>query len=191
LGLPADAWVPARDADGTDRDGAQVAELIRLNLSGWPTGTRAIVRRERPHPGAQLTFTDVDGHRFQSFITDQDDTDLAALELRQRGHARVEDRIRAAKATGLRNLPFGSYTANEAWLQLILMAMDLTAWTQHLCLDGLLATAEPKKLRYRLFHTAARLATTGRITTVRLERNWPWAAALAAAFKRLRAALPA
>ena len=191
LALAAEAWVPARDADGQDRDGAQVAELVGLNLTSWPAGTRAIVRRERPHPGAQLTFTDVDGHRFQSFITDQDDTDLAALEPRQRGHARVEDRIRAARATGLRNLPFGGYTANEAWLQLVLMAMDLTAWTQHLCLEGSLAVAEPKKLRYRLFHTAARLATTGRITTVRLDRNWPWAAALAAAFKRLRAALPA
>ena len=191
LELAAEAWVPARDADGQDRDGAQVAELIGLNLASWPVGTRTIVRRERPHPGAQLTFTDVDGHRFQSFITDQDDTDLAGLELCQRGHARVEDRIRAAKATGLRNLPFGGYTANEAWLQLVLIAMDLTAWTQHLCLEGTLAVAEPKKLRYRLFHTAARLATTGRVTTVRLDRNWPWAAALAAAFKRLRAALPA
>ena len=175
LALAAEAWVPARDADGQDRDGAQVAELVGLNLAGWPAGTRAIVRRERPHPGAQLTFTDVDGHRFQSFITDQDDTDLAGLELCQRGHARVEDRIRAAKATGLRNLPFGGYTANEAWLQLVLIAMDLTAWTQHLCLEGPLAVAEPKKLRYRLFHTAARLATTGRVTTVRLDRNWPWA----------------
>ena len=191
LALAADAWVPARDADGHDRDGAQVAELVDLNLDTWPAGTRAIVRRERPHPGAQLTFTDVDGHRFQCFITDQDGTDLAGLELCQRGHARVEDRIRAAKATGLRNLPFGGYTANEAWLQLVLMAMDLTAWTQHLCLEGALAVAEPKKLRYRLFHTAARLATTGRVTTLRLDRNWPWAAALAAAFKRLRAALPA
>jgi len=191
LGLAAEAWVPARDTEGNDRDGAGVAELTGLNLDSWPVGTRAIVRRERPHPGAQLTFSDVDGHRFQVFITDQDDTDLAALELRHRGHARVEDRIRAAKATGLRNLPFGGYTANEAWLQLVLIAMDLTAWTQHLCLDGALAAAEPKKLRYRLFHTAARVATTGRATTVRLDRNWPWAAALAAAFKRLRTALPA
>lgn len=191
LALPAEAWVPARDADGNPREGAQVAEVAGLDLSTWPPGTRAIARRERPHPGAQLTFSDADGHRFQVFITDQDDTDVAVLELRHRGHARVEDRIRSAKATGLRNLPFRAYTANEAWLQLILIALDLTAWTQHLCLDGPLATAEPKKLRYRLFHTAARIATTGRITTVRLDRNWPWAAALAAAFKQLRAALPA
>ena len=191
LALPSEAWVPARDADGNVREGAEVAELVGFNLDSWPPRTRAIVRRERPHPGAQLTFTDIDGHRFQAFITDQDDTDVAALELRHRGHARVEDRIRAAKATGMRNLPFGGYVANEAWLQLILIAMDLTAWTQSLCLDGALAAAEPKKLRYRLWHTAARIVTSGRTTTVRLDRNWPWAAALAAAFKRLRAALPA
>ncbi len=183
--------MPARDADGNDRDGAEVAELVGFNLDTWPPGTRAIVRRERPHPGAQLTFSDIDGHRFQTFITDQDDTDLAALELRHRGHARVEDKIRAAKATGLRNLPFGGYVANEAWLQLILIALDLTAWTQRLCLDGTMVAAEPKKLRYRLWHTAARIVTSGRTTTVRLDRNWPWAAALAAAFKRLRAVLPA
>jgi hypothetical protein len=98
LALPADAWVAAIDADG-DRDGAQVAELATLDLeaAGWPAGTRAICRRERPHPGAQLTFSDADGWRFQAFITDQPDPDLARLEFRHRQHARVEDRIRAAK----------------------------------------------------------------------------------------------
>jgi hypothetical protein len=69
LDLPETAWSPAIDADGGDRDGAQVAELATLDLAagGWPTGTRAIGRRERPHPGAQLTFTDADGWRFQAF----------------------------------------------------------------------------------------------------------------------------
>src|SRR5829696_3631588 len=125
LALPADAWVAAIDADGTDRDGAQVAELATLDLAagGWPAGTRAICRRERPHPGAQLTFTDADGWRFQVFITDQPDPDIARLELRHRQHARVEDRIRAAKATGLRNLPFDRWRRNAVWLQLILLAL--------------------------------------------------------------------
>jgi hypothetical protein len=83
--LPADAWVAAIAADG-DRDGAQVAELATLDLeaSAWPAGTRAICRRERPHPGAQLTFTDADGWRFQVFITDRPDPDLARLELGHR-----------------------------------------------------------------------------------------------------------
>jgi hypothetical protein len=95
LALPADGWVAAIDTDDTDRDGAQIAELATLNLeaAGWPAGTRAICRRERPHPGAQLTFTDADGWRFQVFITDQPGPDLARLELRHRQHARVEDRI--------------------------------------------------------------------------------------------------
>jgi hypothetical protein len=145
LALPADGWVAAIDADDTDRDGAQVAELATLDLqaSGWPPGTRAICRRERPHPGAQLTFTDADGWRFQVFITDQPDCDLARLELRHRHHARVEDRIRGAKATGARNLPFDRWRRNAVWLQLVLLALDLVGWAHALLLEGELAVAEP------------------------------------------------
>jgi Transposase DDE domain group 1 len=135
LALPADAWVAASDAGGGDRDGAQVAELATLDLeaAGWPVGTRAICRRERPHPGAQLTFTDADGWRFQVFITDQPDPDIARLELRHRQHARVEDRIRAAKATGARNLPFDRWRRNAVWLQLVLLAQDLLCWRKPCC----------------------------------------------------------
>jgi len=164
LDLPETAWSPAIDADGGDRDGAQVAELATLDLAagGWPAGTRAICRRERPHPGAQLTFTDADGWRFQVFITDQPDGDLAGLELRHRQHARVEDRIRAAKATGLRNLPFDRWRRNAVWLQLVLLALDLVVWTQALLLDGHLAVAEPKTLRYRLWHVAGQISRHAR-----------------------------
>ena len=187
LDLPETAWSPAIDADGGDRDGAQVAELATLDLAagGWPAGTRAICRRERPHPGAQLTFTDADGWRFQVFITDQPDGDLAGLELRHRQHARVEDRIRAAKATGLRNLPFDRWRRNAVWLQLILLALDLVAWTQALLLDGHLAVAEPKPLRYRLWHVAGRISRHARRLRLRLQRSWPWAADLVRAFTRL------
>ena len=189
LTLPADAWLPAIDADGGDRDGAQVAELASLDLpaAGWPAGTRAICRRERPHPGAQLTFTDADGWRFQVFITDQPDPDLASLELRHRQHARVEDRIRAAKATGARNLPFDLWRRNAVWLQLVLLALDLVGWAQALLLDGALAIAEPKSLRYRLWHTAGRISRHARRLRLRLQRTWPWAAALVRAFSRLNA----
>jgi len=101
------AWAQAVAQDGSEREGAQVCELSgALALPRWPTGTRLICRRERPHPGAQLSFTDHDGHRFQCFITDQEDSDIAALEARHRQHARVEDRIRCARDTGLQNLPF-------------------------------------------------------------------------------------
>jgi hypothetical protein len=160
LAVPDAAWMPATDADGQPRSGAEVAELHALDLAGWPPGTRAVCRREDPHPGAQLSFTDADGHRFQVFITDQPDPDLARLELRHRRRARVEDRIRGAKATGLRNLPFDRWRRNAVWLELVLMAQDLTCWAQTLLLSGELRVAEPKTLRYRLWHTAARVSAT-------------------------------
>jgi hypothetical protein len=187
LAVPDAAWVPAVDADGQPRSGAEVAELHALDLAGWPAGTRAVCRREDPHPGAQLSFTDADGHRFQVFITDQDDPDVAALELRHRRRARIEDRIRGGKATGLRNLPFDLWRRNEVWLELVLAAQDLTGWAQMLLLDGELRLAEPKALRYRLWHVAARIVRHARRLIVRLQRTWPWATALAAAFTRLRA----
>jgi hypothetical protein len=186
LTVPTTAWQPAVDGDGQTRPGAEVAELHALDLAGWPEGTRAICRREDPHPGAQLSFTDADGHRFQVFITDQPDPDVATLELRHRRRARIEDRIRCGKATGLRNLPFDLWRRNQVWLELVLAAQDLTCWTQALLLDGDLKVAEPKTLRYRLLHVAARVVRHARRVIVRLQRSWPWAAALAAAFARLR-----
>ncbi|MGH2687963.1 MAG: IS1380 family transposase [Actinomycetota bacterium] len=188
LRLPTSAWTPAIDQACELREGAECAEVTHLlDLSSWPVGTRAICRREDPHPGAHLTFTDQGGHRFQVFITDSDDPDLAYLEARHRGHARVEDRIRCAKDTGLANLPFGAFAANRAWLTLVLMAQDLVAWVQRLCLDGELAKAEPKRLRYALWHVAGRIVRTGRRTVLRLARGWPWATEVVRALDRLRA----
>jgi Transposase DDE domain group 1 len=112
---PEHAWTPAVEPDGRARDGAEACELTGwIDLHTWPAGTRAICRREDAHPGAQLRFTDHDGHRFQVFLTDQADPDLARLELRHRQRARVEDRIRAAKATGLANLPFHRWRRNPS-----------------------------------------------------------------------------
>jgi hypothetical protein len=191
LALPEPAWTAAQDADGQPRDNGQVAELSdRLDLSAWPAGARVIVRRERPHPGAQLSFTDHDGHRFQAILTDQPGPDIAALERRHRARARIEDRIRAAKDCGLTNLPFRDFDANAVWLELALTAQDILFYTQTLCLTGELARCEPKRLRYRLPHTAGRLAFHARQAILRLPRSWPWAGELAAAFARL-AALPA
>jgi Transposase DDE domain group 1 len=158
-----------------------------LDLHTWPAGTRAICRREDAHSGAQLRFTDHDGHRFQVFLTDQPDPDQAALELRHRQRARVEDRIRATKATGLCNLPFDHWGRNAVWLELVLAAQDLLCWTQSLLLDGGLALAEPKTLRYRLLHVAARIVRHARRRILRRQHSWPWAAELAPAFTRLRA----
>jgi hypothetical protein len=189
LGLPEAAWTRAIRQDGDDREGAWVAEITdRLNLSAWPDGTRVIVRRERPHPGAQLSFTDHDGHRFLATLTDLSG-DVVELERLHRARANAEDRVRAAKQTGLDNLPFRDFDHNAVWLELSLIAQDLITWTQRLALDGELAVCEPKTLRYRLLHVAARLAFHARRATLRLQRTWPWAHPLAAAFARL-AALP-
>jgi hypothetical protein len=192
LALTEDAWVAAITQDGEPRDddGAQVAEITAaLDLAGWPSGSRVIVRREIPHPGAQLSFTDHDGHRFQAILTDQPDTDIAYLEARHRGHARVEDRIKAGKDTGMDKLPFRDYAMNAVWLELSLIAQDLIAWTKALALEGELARSEPKRLRYRLLHVAGRLAFHARQAILHLDRDWPWARELATAFQRL-AALP-
>jgi hypothetical protein len=193
LDIPDDAWTAAYDIDGEPREGAWVAEITELlELDQWPEGSRVIVRRERPHPGAQLRFTDADGHRFTALITDTPPggatRQLADLEVRHRAHARVEDRIRCAKASGLRNLPCKSYQLNKVWLELVLTAGDLLSWTQALCLDGNLAHCEPAALRYRLLHVAARLVRTGRRWHLKIDRDWPWATHLATAFTRLRAA---
>jgi len=187
LAQPEHVWTPAIDPGGHVRHGAEVCELTGwVDLHTWPEGTRVICRREDAHPGAQLRFTDHDGHRFQVFLTDQPDLDLAGLELRHRQRARVEDRIRGAKATGLANLPFDLWRRNAVWLELVLAAQDLTAWAQGLLLDGALAVAEPKTLRYRLWHVAARIVRHARRVILRLQRSWPWAIELARAFARLR-----
>lgn len=186
LAADEDAWVPALTQAGDERDGAAVVELDVV-LAGWPESARVICRRERPHPGAQFTFTDHNGYRFQCFLTDQTDTDITALEARHRQHACVENLIRCAKQTGLENFPFRDVVANMAWLELVLAAQDLTAWTQLLCLDGPLRYAEPKRLRYTLFHAAARVVRTGRQDIVRVQQSWPWSRELVNAFTKLRA----
>lgn len=161
---PDEAWQNAISADGTEeRDWAQVVELTdRIDLSDWPEGARMTARREHAHPGAQLTFTDLTGHRFQVCLTNLPDDDIAYLEALYRGRGRVERHICDAKDTGLENLPSGSFAINQAWLTSVLIAQDLLAWTQHLLLDGDLATAEPKRLRYCLLHVAALVATGSR-----------------------------
>ena len=131
LALPSSARTEAITAQGEIREGAQVAELIELDLSNWPVGTRAIVRREEPHVGAQFNL----GWRHQVFITKSSDTDIAYLEARHRGHARVEDRIRCAKDTGLRNPPFADLANNACWVELIWLAQDLIAFTQGLVIS--------------------------------------------------------
>jgi hypothetical protein len=181
-----DAWRPAINGDGQSRPGAEVVELTEaVDLSGWPAGTRLIVRREDPHPGAQLSLFDtVEGKRHTAFITDQTSDDIAALELFQRRRARAENVIRDTKACGLANLPFDCIVANEIWMQLCFAAHDLLTWARHISLTGPLRRATPKTIRHRLLHIAARTTPTRR--RIDLDRTWPWTATLLAALDRLR-----
>ena len=134
LRLPESAWTRAIDAEGCQREGAWVAELSdHVDLCEWPVETRLIVRRERPHPGAQFEIFDADGYRHTAFLTDQEGAEIAALELRHRRRARVEDEIRTGKDTGMRNLPFHDFAANQAWLELSLIAQDLLAHSKRSC----------------------------------------------------------
>jgi hypothetical protein len=191
LETPDEDWIAALDQDDSERTNGQVVEITdRLDLSSWPKGSRLIVRRERPHPGAQLSFTDNDGYRFQAILTDQTDPDIAILERRHRQRARVEDRIRDDKDTGLAKFPFKAFALNEVWLEMVMLAHDLLIWTQALVLDGELAKAEPKRLRYRLLHVGARLAFSGRQGKLHLPAAWPWTDALKTAFEKLKT-LPA
>ena len=187
--VPEKVWTPAVDADGGVRDGGDVAELTGLlDLSAWPQGMRVIARRERPHPGAQLSvFEERDGWRYQAFITNTATGQLAFLEARHRAHARVEDRIRHAKDSGLGRFPSREFAINQAWLSAVMIAADLIAWLRLLALSGSLAKAEPKAMRYRILHTPARLIRSARRKVLRLPDSWPWTDDIIAVFARIGA----
>jgi len=189
--IPARAWTPAYDGGGQVRDGAWVAELTGLlDLASWPKGMRVIVRKERPHPGAQLRFTDADGHRLTCFATSARTGQLADLELRHRRRARCEDRIRNAKDTGLRNLPLHGYGQNQIWCQIVALACELLVWTQMLALPGAARRWEPRRLRLRIFSCAGRIVRGSRRLRLRLATRWPWSRDIAAAIGRLQALAP-
>ncbi|MEU5194519.1 IS1380 family transposase [Streptomyces scabiei] len=187
LQVPASAWTPAVEPGGEVRDGAWVAEIGGDCLKGWPQGIRLMVRKERPHPGAQLRFIDADGMRLTCFATNTPGEAIAGLELRHRQRARCEDRIRDACSTGLRNLPFHGLAQNQIWLEIVQLALDLLAWMPMLALTGRTRRWEPKKLRFRLFSAAAQLVTTGRRRYLRLASHWPWTDVITAAADRLQA----
>ncbi|MEV6994313.1 IS1380 family transposase [Streptomyces sp. NPDC093228] len=185
LKIPASAWTPAVETDGGARDGAWVAELTGKLLHGCPKGMRLIIRKERPHPGAQLRITDADGMRITCLATNTPDQPIAQLELRHRLRARAEDRIRAARATGLRNLPLHTTAQNKVWLEIVQIALDLLAWMPMLALTGKARLWEPRRLRFRPFSAAAQLVTTSRRRILRLAQHWPWADEITDALERL------
>lgn len=189
--VPKTAWTQAYNGEGQVREGAWVADVTGLlDLSSWPAGMRVIIRKERPHPGAQLRITDIDGNRVTAFATNTSSGgrggQLPDLELRHRRRARCEDRIRIAKDTGLRNLPLHGFAQNQIWLALVALACELTAWMQTTALHGHPARRwEPKRLRLRLFSIAGRIATTARTTRLHLSARAPWTHLLVQAIARL------
>ncbi len=184
--IPADAWEPAVNQDGQVRDGADVAEVPALVPDWAPVGTRAIVRRERPHPGASLRLWDHDGLRHQVTLTNDIDGDPVALELAHRSHATVENRIKNLKDTGLSRLPFAAWNANLVWFELVLLAALLLAALQTFIGDDHdLSVAEPRRLRYTLLAIAARIVHRHRQVFVRLDATWPWTPVLIAIHRRL------
>jgi hypothetical protein len=193
--VPKEAWQVALDADGQVREHADVAEITGLLdpsiRARWPAGMRLIVRREHPHPGAALSlFEHHDGWRYQVVATNTTVGQLAFLEARHRAHARVEDRIRNAKDTGLARLPSREYAINQAWIACVTLAADLTAWLRLLALPASLTSCEPKALRYRLLHVPARLTRGSRRRRLRFPSTWPWADAVLATFTNVMALAP-
>lgn len=193
--VPKKAWTPAIDADGDRREHADVVEitpLVSADLrAGWPTGMRFIARREHPHPGAQLSLLEqADGYRYQVFVTNTTVGKIAFLEARHRAHARVEDRIKDAKDTGLRRFPSRVYAINQAWLHTVALAADLTCWLRLLALPPSLKHCRPKALRYRLLHVPAKLTHSARRRHVRFPADWPWTHDILATFVNV-CAIPA
>ena len=177
--VPKKAWTAAIDTDGDVREHADVVEITGLLpdalREAWPAGMRVIVRREHPHPGAQLSlFEERDGWRYQAFVTNTTTGQVGFLEARHRAHARVEDRIRVAKDTGLGRFPSREYAINHAWLTVVQVAADLLAWLRLLALPENLKACEPKALRYRFLHIPARLTRGARRRHLRLPQTWPW-----------------
>ncbi|MFE2379819.1 IS1380 family transposase, partial [Streptomyces sp. NPDC059398] len=187
LKIPPDAWTAAVEPGDEIRDGAWVTELDGDVLKGRPQGMRLIVRKEHPHPGAQLRFTDADGLRLTAFATHTTGVPIATLELRHRQRARAEDRIRTARATGQRNLPLHDTAQNRIWPEIVQIALDLLAWMPMLALTGKTHRWKPRRLRLRLFSAAAQLVTTARRRHLRFARHWPWTDAITNALARLEA----
>ena len=200
----ADDACPDRRCGHRDRwvEEAHVSELTGLlrggpagdQLAGWPASMRVFARRERPHPGAQLTlFEAEDGYRYSLWVTNLPATlrgwraNPAHIDAAHRVHARVEDRIRTGKDTGIGHFPSELFAINSAWLSASLIAATLLSWLRLLALDGDLAKAEPKTLRYKILHAAARLVRGGRRRRLRIAATWPWADAIAAAWDRITA----
>ena len=180
-------WTPAITTEGTEREDAAVCELTSLvDLSGFPGGTRLIVRREPLHPGAQRSLFPSLEYRYWGFYTDLPGK-ICDLDLMMRQHAHVEQHIERLKDSGLLRFPFSDFEANATWMSLVMMAADLVRWFQLLCFDGSWRSARPKALRWRLFHAPGRVVRAARQTVVRILADWPEAEVLLGVYRHIAA----
>jgi len=180
-------WRPAQRASGDTAVRSEVAEVTDFcDLSDWPTGTRLIVRREHLHPGAQRSLFPSTLFRYWGHYTDADGTPVE-LDAHMRAHAHVEDHIKRLKDSGLERFPFTNLDANRAWLHLVCCSDSLVRWFQHLCCTGPLKTAEPKRLRWTLWHTPARIVRSAGRTIIRIIDGWPTANDLTQAHRHIAA----
>ena len=190
-------WGDALDTDGVADPDAQVAELTgvlrgpgRDRLSTWPPDLRVFARRVPRPAGKPAKLGEDADWEYGAFATNTTAGQAQWLDARHRTQAHVEDRVKQFKACGARNLPSIDYDRNAAWLQLAALATSLTAWLRHLALDGDLARASTKTLRFRLLAAPARLVTHARRKILKVPPGWAWAADLATAWNRLQALHP-
>jgi DDE family transposase len=213
--LPEKVWTAALRQDGEvhaikgpdgDMVSYQVAELTGVrDLTGWPEGTRLVVRRVKPsrRDAKKLTaFEQRTGWRYQIVATNipshqglsgvPGSGQVWFVDGLYRDHAEVEDRVKAIKRIGLGLLPSTSWQLNTAWVLAATIACDLDAWTRLLLLhdEPHLATAEPETIRKKLYHLPTRLTAHARTRTLHLDRTWPWASAFTTAWQQT-AQLPA
>jgi hypothetical protein len=205
--LPASAWQAAVDQDGAVQQDKHITEITCLlsRAAGWPDGLRWIVRRTKPsrRQASNLTaFERATGWRYSIIVTNipaaggiggvPGSHHAQFIDVLHREHAIVEDRVRTAKAMGLRNLPSKTWTVNRGWVLAANIAADLSAWCRLLGLYDQedLKNAEPDTLRYRLWALPARLARHARQRVLKISRTWPWKDAFLACWQRL-CALPA
>ena len=188
-----DRWETAVNQNGSEIEPSDrglttaVCEVTDfIDLDGWPKGTRVIIRRQPKHPGTQTTLLPDLEYRFWGHYTDQQG-DPVELDRKIRAHARVEDHIQTLKDSGLERFPFTGWEANQAWLQTVMWAADLASWFQLLCLDGPLAKARPRRLRWTFWHAPARIITTARRDVVRILDGWPTATEIVAAYRNIAA----
>jgi hypothetical protein len=194
--LPKTAWTPALTAAGKVDQDAQVAELTGLlrpggalpdELEGWPADLRVIARRtKRPEGKPAKLGEDVD-FEYGAFATNTQAGQLQWLDARHRTQAHVEDGVKQTKACGARMLPSKNYQRNQAWLQLAALAQALTCWLRLIALDGDLAKASIKTLRYRVYSAPARLVHRSRYRILKVPPGWAWSTDVAAAWDRLTA----